>query len=96
MEKVMKYKGVVLYKNIPTGTPHDDFKYAVFLKNGWKIPINTQKEFRDSVNAVNPSKNEIGFVTLSFGVIDDKGMLQFLPETFSIENFRAFALANQI
>lgn len=88
MEKVMKYKGVVLRENTTSGNLAGEGAYAVLLANGSRIPFKSKKDFKDAVNGINP------YAPVPYGInrIDTNNDWK---DACRVEDFREYALENQ-
>lgn len=88
MEKVMKYKGVVLKENTVSGNLAGEGAFAVYLKDGSRIPFNSKKDFKDAVNGINP------YAPVPYGInrIDANNDWK---DACCVEDFKEYALENQ-
>ena len=89
METVVKYKGVVLKENTVGGKLASEGAFAVYLKDGSKIPFKTIKSFKEAVNGINP------YAPIPYGLtrIDEN---RDWRDACLVEDFRDYALENQI
>ena len=88
MEKVMKYKGVVLWMNTAAGRLSGEGAYVVLLTNGSRIAFKSMKDFKDAVNGINP------YAPVPYGItrIDTNNDWK---DACLVEDFREYALENQ-
>ena len=89
MEKVMKYKGVVLKENTISGKLAGEGAFAVYLKDGSKFPFKTIKSFKEAVNGINP------YAPVAYGLtrIDENHDWR---QGCLVEDFRDYALEYQV